>query len=88
VRSIPAPAGEPNACPTNGVQKRVYPRACGGTLPSALMFQRDIGLSPRLRGNPFHELCTEDWGASTRSTMTAYTGLGPEHSSEGPARLS
>ena len=31
--SIPACAGEPSAGPTQAVNKRVYPRVCGGTLP-------------------------------------------------------
>ena len=30
---------------------RVYPRACGGTVPSADAVNEAIGLSPRVRGN-------------------------------------
>ncbi len=50
--TIPACAGEPlpvgSACQPRGD----YPRVCGGTsIPLALMV-RDVGLSPRVRGNP------------------------------------
>ena len=49
--SIPARAGEPIS-PMRLISGRtVYPRACGGTLPSALRKDRPTGLSPRVRGN-------------------------------------
>ena len=50
-RSIPAPAGEPRQTKFNRPMTRVYPRACGGTLPSTNAPLAAMGLSPRLRGN-------------------------------------
>ena len=50
-RSIPAPAGEPLNSLVWETLRRVYPRACGGTVfvgPSSISAG---GLSPRLRGN-------------------------------------
>ena len=49
--SIPARAGEPIARVAANAKRRVYPRACGGTVVGyfAAIFQR--GLSPRVRGN-------------------------------------
>ena len=51
--SIPACAGEPLRRPASRGTCQVYPRVCGGTeiaLPYAPAF---VGLSPRVRGNPF-----------------------------------
>ena len=53
-RSIPAPAGEPMTTTDIAIWSRVYPRACGGTCPSASCCVNGIGLSPRLRGNLFY----------------------------------
>ena len=50
-RSIPAPAGEPPVVSAPIVGTTVYPRACGGTLPSSVWSWSGYGLSPRLRGN-------------------------------------
>ena len=57
--SIPARAGEPrwkrrclNTC-------RVYPRACGGTIPDVCVVDGPNGLSPRVRGNQMQE---RSWG--------------------------
>ena len=50
-RSIPAPAGEPSATNTVRLRGGVYPRACGGTTPTARRSSCRRGLSPRLRGN-------------------------------------
>ena len=52
--SIPAHAGEPSVHGgmTDGVG--VYPRACGGTPCDVLQSPHTHGLSPRMRGNPFH----------------------------------
>ena len=49
--SIPARAGEPTARALDWADRRVYPRACGGT--SQALFPRcsSAGLSPRVRGN-------------------------------------
>ena len=51
VRSIPAPAGEPNSLVFLILAVRVYPRACGGTAPGHNVVFQAAGLSPRLRGN-------------------------------------
>ena len=50
--SIPARAGEPNATPSTSTTATVYPRACGGTGTSKNISSLDMGLSPRVRGNP------------------------------------
>ena len=31
--------------------RAVYPRACGGTMPTTLVNVKLVGLSPRVRGN-------------------------------------
>ena len=50
-RSIPAGAGEPR-CGTSGRGRQgVYPRGCGGTLPTTIYRLNRGGLSPRVRGN-------------------------------------
>ncbi len=51
-RSIPACAGEPPAGTHTPSPAGVYPRVCGGTSSLASMPQADMGLSPRVRGNP------------------------------------
>ena len=49
--SIPARAGEPSTrCPAPRAL-RVYPRACGGTMPDGEHSNILDGLSPRVRGN-------------------------------------
>ena len=50
--SIPAPAGEPSLRPVHGLSVWVYPRACGGTFAYDAILLDQVGLSPRLRGNP------------------------------------
>ena len=50
-RSIPACAGEPRAERQNLPFPKVYPRVCGGTNPSRIIFILLKGLSPRVRGN-------------------------------------
>ena len=49
--SIPALAGEPFRAAPRLRQKKVYPRACGGTTPGGNNPEMEVGLSPRLRGN-------------------------------------
>ena len=49
--SIPARAGEPHGFQSVSGGAGVYPRACGGTLISALVWSVVAGLSPRVRGN-------------------------------------
>ena len=51
-RSIPAYAGEPNAPPQCGHPPGVYPRVCGGTEQAGAAAAGEMGLSPRMRGNP------------------------------------
>ena len=50
-RSIPACTGEPCDFYHYVSHNRVYPRVYGGTPFSRLFFERDMGLSPRVRGN-------------------------------------
>ena len=50
-RSIPARAGEPGATRRTCADGWVYPRACGGTVPSSIQSTIPFGLSPRVRGN-------------------------------------
>ena len=50
-RSIPACAGEPTTTATPMPIAKVYPRVCGGTLPTPREEIRVEGLSPRVRGN-------------------------------------
>ena len=49
--SIPARAGEPDASGRSPRNRRVYPRACGGTVSWTRHPTPDRGLSPRVRGN-------------------------------------
>ncbi len=49
--SIPAPAGEPRVRWTGLHHHQVYPRACGGTAQGKTWLLKNVGLSPRLRGN-------------------------------------
>ena len=52
-RSIPVGAGEPVESGQCQVNSGVYPRGCGGTTESLSMTRHVVGLSPRVRGNPF-----------------------------------
>ena len=49
--SIPARAGEPCRALSRPIRSRVYPRACGGTVPRIVPSYPIEGLSPRVRGN-------------------------------------
>ena len=51
--SIPACAGEPLPDPDPDRQRRVYPRVCGGTDETIPPQFPGLGLSPRVRGNPY-----------------------------------
>ena len=51
--SIPACAGEPDRGVQSGILTTVYPRVCGGTKASLAAVPAGLGLSPRVRGNPF-----------------------------------
>ena len=50
-RSIPACAGEPSGLTERNANLRVYPRVCGGTHYGTLWEPKQMGLSPRVRGN-------------------------------------
>ena len=50
--SIPACAGEPPQVHRSHRGQGVYPRVCGGTVQTWLDFDAQLGLSPRVRGNP------------------------------------
>ena len=52
VRSIPACAGEPIRLTVWTYMWKVYPRVCGGTTSWTFCHHPEIGLSPRVRGNP------------------------------------
>ena len=52
--SIPACAGEPPGPIGAAAPCRVYPRVCGGTMPSMPRAVEMTGLSPRVRGNRPH----------------------------------
>ena len=49
--SIPACAGEPKNPRVHETTSTVYPRVCGGTLPTLDWLVSNQGLSPRVRGN-------------------------------------
>ena len=66
LRSIPAPAGEPNRLTLSRLSVRVYPRACGGTWYGTWFEPKMRGLSPRLRGT----------AVSCQTTISA-SGLSP-----------
>ena len=51
IGSIPAGAGEPRHRETLGAIGRVYPRGCGGAFETMHNRDRDLGLSPRVRGS-------------------------------------
>ena len=52
VRTIPACAGEPIIKHPHHSPDRDYPRVCGGTNDPSAPITYQIGLSPRVRGNP------------------------------------
>ena len=52
--SIPACAGEPACLSKIFPLFAVYPRVCGGTAPDTPSPPAHTGLSPRVRGNPYH----------------------------------
>ena len=49
--SIPAHAGEPFSGGFRSGNRKVYPRACGGTMDRQEPGRRGSGLTPRMRGN-------------------------------------
>ena len=57
-RSIPACAGEPQKGQILLYPRAVYPRVCGGTEFTGVKIWTMVGLSPRVRGNPWNEAGT------------------------------
>ena len=53
-RSIPACAGEPHLNEGAPDRVEVYPRVCGGAPPRRAGSSFTQGLSPRVRGSPYH----------------------------------
>ena len=62
--SIPAHAGEPSIRRRCREHRRVYPRACGGTIMLGSVQPLDKGLSPRMRGNPGTKRGARQWTRS------------------------
>ena len=69
-RSIPACAGEPLSIWHCQEYPWVYPRVCGGTVGLARADSRDVGLSPRVRGN----LCPFGTVRNIRGSIPACAG--------------
>ena len=57
--SIPAGAGEPDTNSPSSRSSGVYPRGCGGTQGRFAGRRFEVGLSPRVRGNPDRERAAE-----------------------------
>ena len=64
LRSIPARAGEPGGSGTTARRLAVYPRASGGTRPTAGLSTPSRGLSPRERGNRDRRTRLDRWHGS------------------------
>ena len=73
--SIPARAGEPPRTVQAACSAWVYPRACEGTSRTGVMGKINLGLSPRVRGNPGS---SEPRGTSPGS-IPARAGGGLDH---------
>ena len=63
-RSIPACAGEPVQLRWPLRESWVYPRVCGGTGTGCGVGGVRGGLSPRVRGNPYHAYCKRPYDGS------------------------
>ena len=70
MRSIPAYAGEPRQSLLPSALATVYPRVCGGTCAILVQSLRSVGLSPRMRGNPYQS----DIAVSRIGSIPAYAG--------------
>ena len=79
--SIPAHAGEPRRLRTIPAARRVYPRACGGTMLEGTGTTPEKGLSPRMRGN--HRLDGRE--ILVRGSIPAHAGEPPQHPGAGQA---
>ena len=62
--SIPVCAGEPGNPAHQERPLQVYPRVCGGTIPSTCRRLPPAGLSPRVRGNPYQRGASAGAGGS------------------------
>ncbi len=69
-RSIPACTGEPGQHELRQHPAEVYPRVYGGTLPGPSGPWWLMGLSPRVRGNPY----LWAWSSTMRRSIPACTG--------------
>ena len=76
LRSIPAYAGEPVRHVVGNNSVRVYPRVCGGTQRPDKSPPAQLGLSPRMRGNPVQ--CR--FQPRPQRSIPAYAGEPPESS--------
>ncbi len=74
-RSIPAWAGQPTPLKERKYGSRVYPRVGGATSRIAVDYVRDIGLSPRGRGNRYFN---KRYAPPVRS-IPAWAGQPPWH---------
>ena len=82
--SIPACAGEPRPAATANTWRPVYPRVCGGTENVDADSAQELGLSPRVRGNPVRPRCT----ARTSKSIPACAGEpGEQGQRAGAARV-
>ena len=73
--SIPAPAGEPAAGHLPGQQRRVYPRACGGTALTGNRRLHCPGSIPAPAGEPIYRR-TRRWNTRVYPRACGGTGLG------------
>ena len=77
VGSIPACAGEPEPVPSSASAWVVYPRVCGGTCAPWPVLRAQVGLSPRVRGNPGLSSLRFDRGGSIPACAGEPTGRPP-----------
>ena len=68
--SIPARAGEPCEPIDPAIERKVYPRACGGTVRGHRFTAATGGLSPRVRGNRH----PSRWGSTIHRSIPARAG--------------
>ena len=76
--SIPACAGEPAPLVESGLERRVYPRVCGGAVHEAILGGSRRGLSPRVRGSRRHDRA----GHQHRGSIPACAGEPFGHAAE------
>ena len=85
-RSIPACAGQPEHSATAPVRSGVYPRVCGAAVARHTDAEKEIGLSPRVRGSRHTEVVSNAGSGSipacagqpsTSSRVISLTGVYP-----------